>query len=80
MCHNHGTHQACNFAVPAHDPNPLCVSCRQTRILPDLTIAANQERWYRIEVAKRRLYYTLARLGLAPGGPAGRPAHRGPRL
>ena len=69
MCHNHGTHQACNFAVPAHDPNPLCVSCRQTRILPDLTIAANQERWYRIEVAKRRLYYTLARLGLAPMDP-----------
>lgn len=69
MCHNHGTHQACNFAVPAHDPNPLCVSCRQTRILPDLSVPANQERWYRIEAAKRRLYYTLARLRLAPVDP-----------
>jgi hypothetical protein len=78
MCHNHGTHQACNFAVPAHDPNPLCVSCRQTRILPDLSVAANQERWYRIEVAKRRLYYTLAHLGLAPADPGADQPPAGP--
>lgn len=73
LCHNHTTHQACNFAVPAQDPNPLCVSCRQTRILPDLSVPENHERWYRIEVAKRRLFYTLARLGLVdPTPPAGR--------
>ncbi|MES2634127.1 MAG: putative zinc-binding peptidase [Pseudomonadota bacterium] len=65
LCHNHVQHQACNFAVPSTDPNPLCVSCRQTRVLPDLSVPENHTRWYRIETAKRRLFYTLAKLGLA---------------
>lgn len=69
MCHNHDAYQACNFAVPANDPNPLCVSCRQTRLLPDLSVQENRERWYRIEGAKRRLFYTLAKLGLASPAP-----------
>jgi hypothetical protein len=64
LCMNHTQHQACNFAVPVSDPNVLCVSCRQTRLLPDLSVPENHERWYRIEVAKRRLFYTLAKLGL----------------
>ncbi len=66
LCRNHTQYQACNFAVAAADPNPLCVSCRQTRLLPDLSVAQNHDRWYRIEVAKRRLFYTLAQLGLVP--------------
>lgn len=65
MCLNHDLHQSCNFTVLPEDPNPLCVSCRQTRVLPDLSFPQNRERWYHIEVAKRRLFYTLARLGLA---------------
>jgi hypothetical protein len=69
LCSNHIQYQACNFAVPAGDPSPLCVSCRQTRVLPDLSIADNQVRWYRIEVAKRRLFYTLAKLGLVSVSP-----------
>lgn len=64
LCHNTTAYQACNFAVPAADPNPLCVSCRQTRVLPDLSVPENVERWFRIEDAKRRLFFTLARLGL----------------
>lgn len=64
LCHNHTTRNACNFAVPTTDPNPLCVSCRLTRVLPDLSQPENPERWYRVEVAKRRLVYTLAKLGL----------------
>lgn len=71
LCSNNTEHQACNFAVPADDPNPLCVSCRQTRILPDLSVPRNRDRWYRIEVAKRRLFYTLARLGLVAVEPPG---------
>ncbi|MCZ2498041.1 hypothetical protein GN316_14850 [Xylophilus sp. Kf1] len=65
MCLNQELHQSCNFAVLPQDPNPLCVSCRQTLVLPDLSFPENRERWYHIEVAKRRLFYTLARLGLA---------------
>jgi len=64
LCHNHTTQNACNFTVPAADPNPLCVSCRLTRVLPDLSQPDNPQRWYRLEVAKRRLFYTLAKLGL----------------
>ncbi|HSV52841.1 MAG TPA: zinc-ribbon domain-containing protein, partial [Burkholderiaceae bacterium] len=48
MCHNHTVYQACNFAVQADDPNPLCVSCRQTRLLPDLSVADNLAHWCRV--------------------------------
>ena len=64
LCRNHTEHQACNFALRSGDPNPLCASCRQTRILPDLSLPENHDRWYRIEIAKRRLFYTLAKLRL----------------
>lgn len=79
LCHNHTAYQACNFAVPVDDPNPLCIACRQTRVLPDLSDAANLARWYRIEIAKRRLFYTLAQLGLvrteAPDDPQSHPGN-----
>lgn len=71
LCHNHTTQNACNFAVPADDPNPLCVSCRLTRTLPDLSQPQNPQRWYRLEVAKRRLFYTLGKLGLLATAPQG---------
>lgn len=73
LCRNHEQHQACNFAVPAADPNPLCASCRLTRVLPNLSRPDNWQRWFRMEAAKRRLFYTLARLGLLdPTPPDGR--------
>ncbi|HWP13072.1 MAG TPA: putative zinc-binding peptidase [Ramlibacter sp.] len=71
LCRNHTEYQACNFAVPAADPNVLCASCRLTRLLPDLSVPENRQRWYRIEVAKRRLFYTLAKLGLVAVAPTG---------
>jgi hypothetical protein len=71
LCHNHTTQNACNFAVPAEDPNRLCVSCRLTRVLPDLSVPENPLRWYRLEAAKRRLFYTLAKLGLVATAPPG---------
>ncbi|MDL5038487.1 putative zinc-binding metallopeptidase [Comamonas resistens] len=64
----------CNFAIEASDPHTLCVSCRQTEWLPDAGNPANQLRWAKIEVAKRRLYYTLAKLGLE-GPNASTPTH-----
>jgi hypothetical protein len=69
LCQNHVTYGACNFAVPADDPNPLCASCRLTRVLPNLSEPENQQRWTRIETAKRRLFYTLVRLGLLSPDP-----------
>lgn len=66
MCHNRTAYQACNFAVPddGSGEDGLCASCQQTRVLPDLSNPDNLRRWTQIEVAKRRLYYSLARLGL----------------
>ena len=32
--------KVCNWAVPPDDPNPLCVSCRLTRVIPDLAVRA----------------------------------------
>jgi hypothetical protein len=69
LCDNHTKQNACNFAVPVADPNPLCVACRLTRVLPDLTQPENPARWYRLEVAKRRLFYTLGKLGLVATSP-----------
>jgi hypothetical protein len=66
MCQNHTEHQACNFAVPAGDAQALCPSCRQTRLMPDVSEPAHMGRWMQIESAKRRLFYSLARLGLEP--------------
>lgn len=69
LCHNHTTQNACNFAVPASDPNVLCASCRLTRTLPDLSQPENPKRWYRLEAAKRRLFYALGKLGLLATAP-----------
>jgi hypothetical protein len=69
LCHNHTNNNACNFAVRSDDPNPLCVACRLTRVLPDLSVPENPQRWYRMEVAKRRLFYTLGKLGLLSANP-----------
>lgn len=69
LCYNNTEHHACNFAVREGDANVLCVSCRLTRILPDLSIPDNVKRWFRVEAAKRRLFYTLAKLGLVSVDP-----------
>ena len=66
MCANRTQYQACNFAIPANDLHTLCSACRQTLVLPDLSVLGNTARWQKLEGAKRRLYYTLARLGLHP--------------
>jgi hypothetical protein len=63
-CSNYDRENVCNWAVAADDPNPLCLSCRLTRVIPDLRIAGNKEAWYRMETAKRRLVYSLLGLGL----------------
>jgi hypothetical protein len=64
MCSNYRVENVCNWAVPAADPDSLCRSCRLTRVIPDLYQPARREAWYRLEVAKRRLIYSLLRLGL----------------
>jgi hypothetical protein len=64
LCDNYRKENVCNWAVAADDPHPLCESCRLTRVIPDLSVAGHREAWYRLEVAKRRLVYSLLALGL----------------
>lgn len=55
----------CNWLIPGTaDNSALCVSCSSTRVLPDLNLPENTERWSKLESAKRRLLYTLLDLGL----------------
>ena len=76
MCGNRLQYQACNFAIPADEPHTLCSACRQTLVLPDLSVDGNMLRWQKLEAAKRRLYYTLARLGLHPEDPSWSPHYQ----
>lgn len=64
LCENYTQENVCNWAIPADDPHSLCQSCRLTSVIPDLNQPGNKEAWYRLEVAKRRLVYSLSNLAL----------------
>jgi len=64
LCANYRDANVCNWAIGEQDPNPLCLSCRLTRVIPDLDQRGHREAWYRLEVAKRRLLYSLVQLQL----------------
>ncbi|SDN02514.1 putative zinc-binding metallopeptidase [Afipia sp. GAS231] len=59
----------CNWSVD--DGHPFCDSCRLTRTIPNLGSNRNVMLWKRVETAKRRLVYDLARLGLPLAVPSG---------
>lgn len=63
-CQNYSEYQVCNWLTPADNPEPFCLSCRLNRTIPNLSIPENIGYWYRLEVAKRRLVYTLLALRL----------------
>lgn len=63
-CQNYTAENACNWMVAAADPDPFCVSCRLNRIIPDLTGINHRELWVKLEASKRRLVYSLLKLGL----------------
>ncbi len=50
--------------VAIDDPNRFCISCRMNEMIPNLAISGNLDRWHKLEMAKRRIVYTLMRLGL----------------
>jgi hypothetical protein len=64
LCANYEQEGVCNWAVSATDPQALCVSCRLTRVIPNLRQEGNRTAWYRLECAKRRLVFSLFELGL----------------
>jgi hypothetical protein len=64
LCENYRHNNVCNWAVPENDDHPLCSSCRLTRVIPNLDVPGNRDAWCKLEVAKRRLIYTLVKLAL----------------
>jgi len=68
-CANYIEHQVCNrcLALPVTEPAGLCDCCRFNQTIPDLTVPGNLVKWYRLEAAKRRLFYDLGHLGLPYG-------------
>ncbi len=69
-CFNYAEHQVCNrciVASSATDASRLCDCCRFNQTIPDLTVPGNLQKWYRLEAAKRRLFYDLSQLGLPYG-------------
>ena len=75
LCENYEKESVCNWAVYADDPHPLCHSCRLTRTIPDLGQPGAREAWYKLEVAKRRLVYSLLRLGCPVQNKSDDPEH-----
>ena len=66
LCENYSKEKVCNWAHSCRQRRKSCDSCRLTRVIPDLNVVGNREKWYRLEAAKRRLLYSLRRLHLPP--------------
>ncbi|HKP64135.1 MAG TPA: putative zinc-binding metallopeptidase [Polyangiales bacterium] len=64
LCLNEVEHGVCSWAVAQGDDDPLCFSCRLNQTIPDLGKPTAKTAWSRLEVAKRRMLYTLLELGL----------------
>jgi hypothetical protein len=57
---------ACNWLVAPNEtpPHTYCDACALNRTIPDVAVPLNLERWQRLELAKRRLIYSVQRLNL----------------
>jgi hypothetical protein len=64
LCRNYREHAVCNWAVPAGDSEEYCRACRLNQVIPNLADGDARQAWNRLEIAKRRLVYTLLDLGL----------------
>lgn len=64
MCRNNSQEQVCNWLLPADSRESYCGACRFNQTIPDLGVAGNRLLWQRLESGKRRLFYSLLRLGL----------------
>jgi hypothetical protein len=78
-CTNYASFNVCNRFVASGESQGtqgstsagvFCDCCRFNRIVPDLKVAGNKEKWYRLEAAKRRTFYDLHALGLPYGNQA----------
>lgn len=68
LCRNGRDWQTCNWMVPAGGASEYCLACDLNETIPDLDIPTNREYWFKLEQGKRRLVYSLLRLGLPVAG------------
>jgi len=70
-CANWTEYNVCNRCIALHADGTLanryCDCCRYNYTIPDLKVPGNWTKWYRLEVAKRRLFYDLDLLKLPHG-------------
>jgi hypothetical protein len=71
------TYGVCNWLVPAAAPDIYCAACRHNRMIPDLSLPENLDKWRALEVAKHRLFYTLFQFRLPLETPAENPSGLG---
>src|SRR4029077_11673821 len=65
LCRNYTESQICNWTLTASDgSHDLCRACRLTLVIPDLSVEGHREAWHKLEIAKRRLLFSLIGLGL----------------
>lgn len=70
-CANYRDYQVCNRCVAIkttwQEANAYCDCCTLNRIVPNISVPGNLEKWQKLEAAKRRLIYTLDLLELPYG-------------
>ena len=75
-CRNYSENGICNWMLPQDAADEVfCVSCRLNEVIPDLSKDENRILWAQVESAKRRLIYSLLRLGLPVAGKQADPEH-----
>ncbi len=57
-------HIGCNWLLPEDSGDAFCTACTLNQTIPNLDNPDNLQRWRELEQAKRRLLYSLQRLGL----------------
>lgn len=67
-CANGRDHAVCNWYVPDSETADFCAACHLNLVVPDLSKSENQANWHKVEIAKRRLIYTLRQLSLPTEG------------
>lgn len=75
-CLNYAAQGVCNWLVGADGASELCQACELNSVIPDLSKPENRAHWLEVEKAKRRLIFSLNRLGL-PVVPKRQDAERG---
>lgn len=70
-CANGRVYSVCNWFVPADESDEFCSACRLNTMVPDASVPEYHALWHKVEIAKRRLVYTLRQLRLSIVGPPG---------